>query len=925
MTPDFALDLSHDGITLFGRAADGWRRMGAVALDADHLVEDLAALRHTGEAAAKEGKLATKLMLPHSQILYTTCAASGKDALADEVRIRAALVGATPYEVSDLVFDWELVDQELKVAVVARETLEEARAFAAEYGFAPVCYATVPPESAFSREPFFGPVETGPGAMMVSPDPVPMKVLGDWIEAPLAVDEGEAQTGPESPPSAPSEAALDAAPQEAKAEDPPVEEVKAEEVETEEAALVEAIPAFHSIRATAEPGNAPALRNVHDEATASTGRKLGGARREEAAAEAPVNAEITAQPEGTRGGTALAGLRGKVAALQNSRSARKRAKAERETMTRQEAMAAAIAEPTKTETPPTRPETAPAAGPIAKFLNRKAKEAAKAPTPTLDAAQAHPQDASEATGTTGAQSENLTVFGAKADSGTRKSFPIGLTAALVVFMAVVGLWSKFFLGSDSASTDAPAALSEQSLASAVPLLGEGGALTRSITFGEAGTSGATLPESQSSGTMDPELADALQAPVVEGETEAAIDTASLADDPFSALPQDDSGVSEPFFENAPLPEMDADPELADSEPEPVESAEPLTDEEAGQAYAESGIWQRAPSADGTPDAESSNDIFLAAVDPQVDLHDAVALPDAAIEAEPQRQPNPLPPGQLVVLDQDGQVIPSKDGVVTSDGITLYAGKPAKLPPVRPGTAATEATAPATSSLADNRPKARPEGLAEENQRSNLGGRTFAELAGLRPKARPQSVQDEAEAARQAAIEEAVKKSAAEAAELAVEEEQRAAAAEGRAEAELQSASRLAIASSPEPKSRPRGFERKVAAVKKQNERQEAEEKKAAANAVVIPKNQKTAPRLPSSANVAKVATSNNALKMRKVNLIGVFGSSSQRRALVRLPSGRLMKVKVGDRVDGGKVASIGESDLRYIKRGKNITLTMPRG
>lgn len=225
---------------------------------------------------------------------------------------------------------------------------------------------------------------------------------------------------------------------------------------------------------------------------------------------------------------------------------------------------------------------------------------------------------------------------------------------------------------------------------------------------------------------------------------------------------------------------------------------------------------------------------------------------------------------------------------------------------------------------------------EENEKAQLGGRTRAELAGLRPKARPQSVQDEAEASRQAAIEEAVRNSAEESAELQQDEARAQAEAEARAAAELQNASRLAVAKSRQPAAKPRGFERKVAAARKRAEREQAEARKQAAAAarqepeqtasaaVALPRNQKVAPRVPSSASVAKAATDRNALKLRDINLIGVFGSPSQRRALVRLPSGRLVKVKAGDRLDGGKVAAIGQSELRYVKRGRNITLSMPR-
>jgi type IV pilus biogenesis protein PilP len=65
--------------------------------------------------------------------------------------------------------------------------------------------------------------------------------------------------------------------------------------------------------------------------------------------------------------------------------------------------------------------------------------------------------------------------------------------------------------------------------------------------------------------------------------------------------------------------------------------------------------------------------------------------------------------------------------------------------------------------------------------------------------------------------------------------------------------------------------------------------------------------------------------MRKLNLIGVYGSESSRRALVRLPNGRFKKVKVGDRVDGSQVTSISSDAIRLVKGGRNIVLEMPQG
>jgi Tfp pilus assembly protein PilP len=83
--------------------------------------------------------------------------------------------------------------------------------------------------------------------------------------------------------------------------------------------------------------------------------------------------------------------------------------------------------------------------------------------------------------------------------------------------------------------------------------------------------------------------------------------------------------------------------------------------------------------------------------------------------------------------------------------------------------------------------------------------------------------------------------------------------------------------------------------------------------------------LPSSTSVARQATEKDVLKLRDVNLIGVYGSASSRRALVRLGNGRYQKVRVGDSLDGGQVAAIGEGELRYIKRGRNVVLRMPQG
>jgi type IV pilus biogenesis protein PilP len=82
---------------------------------------------------------------------------------------------------------------------------------------------------------------------------------------------------------------------------------------------------------------------------------------------------------------------------------------------------------------------------------------------------------------------------------------------------------------------------------------------------------------------------------------------------------------------------------------------------------------------------------------------------------------------------------------------------------------------------------------------------------------------------------------------------------------------------------------------------------------------------PSGASVAQAATIRNGLRLNQVNLVGVYGSSSSRRALVRMPGGRFVMVTVGDRLDGGRVAAISANSLVYTKSGRNVTLEVPNG
>lgn len=365
------------------------------------------------------------------------------------------------------------------------------------------------------------------------------------------------------------------------------------------------------------------------------------------------------------------------------------------------------------------------------------------------------------------------------------------------------------------------------------------------------------------------------------------------------------------------PEAEADREIARlpvSEPETFVTSQPLTQDtlspdEALASYAATGIWQVAPDAPQPASPENLENLYRTSIDRSVAMLDAVALPDpntALHDPRPATPASPPAPDARFEFDTRGLVIATKDGALTPEGVRVYAGRPAITPPPAPereahdDTTDTADTATITPHLAAIRPRLRPADLSEQNERSTLNGLTRAELAALRPRMRPESLQ--APTTQPAATATDPDAIAAAVAEATITPDAQA----------LASAAPQAVASSLKPRLRPREIRQASAT---QPESQPSTEPSVAATAT---------PNIPTTASVARQATEKNVLKLNKVNLIGVYGNPSSRRALVRLPNGRYKKVQVGDRLDGGKVAAIGANELRYVKRGRNVVLQMPK-
>ncbi|MGR3662409.1 MAG: hypothetical protein ACU0CA_14700 [Paracoccaceae bacterium] len=348
-------------------------------------------------------------------------------------------------------------------------------------------------------------------------------------------------------------------------------------------------------------------------------------------------------------------------------------------------------------------------------------------------------------------------------------------------------------------------------------------------------------------------------------------------------------------------------EIAEARDTP-ETLETLTPDRAQAAYGLTGIWQLAPLAPNDPATGRITDLYVASIDRPIIIQDAVALP-AYAASRPDHNLGfvtaPAPAGTVFKLDERGLVTPSAKGTLAPEGHRVYAGKPAYVPKLRPDTAPVAAAEPfETTKIVGIRPLPRPDDLVAKTQKARLGGRTLAEVGESKPLPRPDSPQEVVQAA--------------------APEKQ----------------SKLVIASSRRPLARPQNFKSAVdaalAAVAIEAALADAA-KSAPAPAVKAPPasnktSQKVAsvassrsPNLPTRANVAKEATVKNAIHLSAINLIGVYGSNSDRRALVRLKSGRYVKVQIGDRLDGGRVAAIGSGELKYVKSGRNVTLKMPTG
>ncbi|MEE9428587.1 MAG: hypothetical protein V3V25_10610, partial [Paracoccaceae bacterium] len=305
-------------------------------------------------------------------------------------------------------------------------------------------------------------------------------------------------------------------------------------------------------------------------------------------------------------------------------------------------------------------------------------------------------------------------------------------------------------------------------------------------------------------------------------------------------------------------------------------------QEATVIQASTGVWVLGPIPPVDLHSEVLEEFYVASIDRQIISQDAIALPATGGALNDHRLGEMASPPALGVkfdLDENGFVRATRAGALSPEGVIVTLGKPKATPLLRPTEApGFEAVVAVASELPRTRPTLRPANLIKIDERARLGGHSRLELAALRPTPRPASPQDSGP------------------------------------ELDL-TPTKLAVLSSRNPTIRPNNFANVVATARSAAQTA-AVENAVASVAIAAP----SVPSIPTTASVAREATINNAINLAKVNLIGVYGSSSDRRALVRLKNGRYVKVQIGDRLDGGKVAAIDGTKLQYIKGGRMVTL-----
>jgi len=946
MTPNFALSLSFDGIALLQQVPDGWHLVGEVPLETADLPAALSVLRDQALALDPSG-LRTKLVIPSDQIRYMTL--QGEDTTADDVH--HALDGETPYALNELVIDTVRANGSTYIAAVAQETLVEATAFATDNLFNPVACAALPEPGTFDAEVFFGALPAGRTMDLTRADkPVVQTGIVDLPKsAPAAKPDAAPTSEPEIEPDPAPEAAAqsdapmpvsdalpdqDTAPQTAEASAPPPEA-------DQPAAVPDPI----------EPGDAPVFAS-RSKIAAPT---INAAKR----------STLSAQPADNAIATALAARRApSEAALAQGTSTTSHPPRIAQPVT---GTAPAIKATAMPDGVTAAPLAAPAQEPL--FTRRKEPPApvaangrAKEPVSALAAAIAAQSGVQIIDDRPAAQAQAAPqpAKGRVKERGKTRFLGLILTAILLLVLLLVGLWS-LTLPSGTVTSWFTGADAEPQIAAA----------TQEPSFDD------TLAADLAQGETAPQTDVAPQTPVATAE-ETDAPTAEVAQAaepaPSAIVPQDMAAVAPP----APIVRAPAGRVLSPDEADRIyaatgvyqrapriaatpsstalEGVDPVATVDVPQALDQPDMPgqdaaapdaviadQPVPPAAGVVFARDARGNIAATPEGVVTPQGALVIagaPDlrpvlrpgtprvATAPVDPVVRPDDLAEAAAAAVPTDAT---EPEAAPATGSPAFVAGPPPLRPVLRPGDAAAltlpttdvaEApTLPVSLPYTGVRPRLRPGGLIATAATPTEAEAVIAAYTGSRPVLRPSDLAPEVEAAPEEPqpLPGAIVTADINAVAAAI-----AAAAPA---SSFSNRTALAVSVARRPDARPNNFAQVVA----RSRQAAAPPPVAAAPAPTRTAAVAATPAPPTivapSGNVpggvAQAATVDNAMNLRQMNLVGVYGKPNARRALVRLGNGRFVKVEVGSALDGGQVTAIGDTALNFVKRGKTYALVLP--
>lgn len=941
MTPTSAprftqgLHFTEDRIRLLAREGAGWAEVDSVALAEGDLAAGLARLRDAAGAAP------CLLMLPATHVVYRRLPSPFEapgDLPADPAqRAAQALEGLTVYRPDDLAHDWAALDDgAIALAAVARETLDEAEDFAVANGFAVGGFSALPEGDAFPRQPDFGgprsplagvPDAEAPatGTAPVLPDPTPAPVLSPDPAEGLAESAAPAPVAPApASPAAPSQAAFTF---DAPAPTQPLPPAQ-DDAAGEDAAASQPEPTLAQV-IPLPVAPAPAPPRVAEVVALRGAVGQPGPIAPDHPAPAPQPA-ATPQDRPTpeviiddgiflRDSNPYRPVRPRNAALGVPQGRARQPGRNLATLALAVAVFLGVAalwagflqpqapDPTPARTPAEAPAAAPQPGLVVPEAGNAASSdravvtpEAAAPAPVAGVVpSATPEDA--AADVPAPAGPDIPDPAARTPAPDPAQPPAAAPATAPADSSALPPSPAAIPAADALPTTLPAPVAPEQVgrldASGQIVPTPEGVMTPDgylLVAGRPENAPPSRPESviraaAEAAGIEPqpqELPWPLVAPPVSANPEPMPESEGSDEPGATPRPKRRPGSAAPTPTPTPAPSPAPSPEApaAEAAPQTATASGPSSPRPRRRpGNLNTSVAPTPPGTDGAVDAALAEAMTA----------DAAAAPGAA-SPRPKRRPKSLSTAVDAAL---------LEAQVHEQEVQKQAAAAAE---------AAQAASTAAAQAAEQQARAQAEAQAQTTAQAEAEQQARAAAAAEAAAAAAQ-LQAQAQAQAQAA---ATAAAAAQAAAAAKAQAEARAAAKAQAEADARAAAEAAEAerqasAGPTTAHKPR-FQHGGASALDGKDIDEPEP--------VGP-----APKGPTPQGVARQATQANALDLGRTTLIGTFGGGKSKRALVRTSSGRITKVKLGDRFDGGTIVQITDGELIYQKGGRLVSLKLLRG